>query len=126
MIKLKFSLFFKSFQKIYEIIKKELGHEGYNVKESGWYWNKYALIWFKIDNAVLSKFVKHEGPPVEKIKHVEQFREKHKGHEIIRRDDRLYAILPRGHKALKDYIKNLIKTESEIRKRAKKIKIVKV
>jgi tRNA nucleotidyltransferase (CCA-adding enzyme) len=108
----------------FERIKEYLIIEGYTITDSGWNWNKEALYWFNVKSKELSKYKEHQGPPLDKQENVESFKLKYIGKKIIEKEGRVYAIIPRKYTKLKNYVRHLIKTNEEIKKRVKKIKIV--
>lgn len=108
----------------FERIKESLIIEGYVITNCGWNWNEQALYWFDVKSKELSKFKEHQGPPLDKKEHVESFKMKHIGKKIVEEEGKIYAMLPRKNTKLKDYANYLIKTDEEINRKVKKIKVL--
>jgi tRNA nucleotidyltransferase (CCA-adding enzyme) len=109
--------------KVFEYIKLKLEKEGFIILEDRWYWNKKAVLWYKIKNKILPATKKHYGPPISKKKNLQEFMERWKDYKFHREKNRVYVNLKREHRTLKDYTKYLIK-DPEIKKNVKRIKVV--
>jgi tRNA nucleotidyltransferase (CCA-adding enzyme) len=112
------------FMKVYEILEKRLTSEGFEIKDSGWVWDKHGYFWYSFKSTSLSKFREQVGPPLSKVENVRMFRDKHHAHKIVEREDKIYAVAPRRFVKLKDYVRYLLKNEREIIRRVRKIGFV--
>jgi len=92
--------------KCYEHIKKHLEKNEFNLKKSGWEWDKDALIWFILDKAPLTKEQTRIGPPLHEKKSAQNFMEKHASTYV--KEDRLYAKIKREYTMASKLISNLI------------------
>ncbi len=108
--------------KAYELTSKVL--KEFKVEDSGWHWEerKPALFWFNLKEKELKKFKIHPGPPLTKIKHVKEFKNKHKF--TFTKNNKLYAKVEREFTTPKALLKYLLK-QKDIKKRVRKIKLSK-
>jgi len=108
--------------KAFEFIKREFIDNGFAVKNSSWFWDKNAHLYFKFENKKINKYKEHYGPYVIMLKNAASFRLKHKNHKIIIKNKRLVAYIPRRFTKVSDLAKNIIK-DKNVRSRVKKIKL---
>ena len=94
-----------------ELIRGRLKEEGYSIIESDWYWNEYALFWFKVKSVELPPYKKHYGPPLHMKRNVDDFRLKWKGYKILEDGDRVYVNIPRENIRLIGFMNDLIMNE---------------
>ena len=94
-----------------ELIRGRLKEEGYSIIESDWYWNEYALFWFKVKSVELPPYKKHYGPPIHMKENVNDFRLKWKGYKILEDGNRVYVNIPRENIKLSYFMDGLIKSE---------------
>ncbi|MGM5481090.1 MAG: CCA tRNA nucleotidyltransferase [Nanobdellota archaeon] len=93
--------------KVYEFIKRHLRLHDFKLRHSTWWFDKKEshLVFF-IDNTTLSETVLRQGPPINKKIPARRFREVHE--EVIEKDDRLYAEVPRQFTTPYDCISHLL------------------
>ncbi|MBU2633875.1 MAG: CCA tRNA nucleotidyltransferase [Nanoarchaeota archaeon] len=108
--------------KCFVYINKKLSEEGFNVINSDWEFNEKAIFWFYVKNGTIGLYKKHYGPPKKEKKHFEEFLIKWKNHEIKKDKDKIYVELKREHTHLKDFVKNLLKS-NYVKNNVKKIKL---
>ncbi len=107
--------------KAFEIIKMELEKNGFNIKDSGWFWKDYGYFYFNIKNKVLGKYKKHFGPPIKFTKDAEKFSRKHKKYKINTEKGRVFVMLPRNIININDFSKFILKNKG-IKERVKDIR----
>lgn len=110
--------------KCYNIFLKHLTLHDFIVKSSDWVWEKedQAIFWYILDPMVLSKKIKHYGPPKENKKRFENFKNKWKNKKIKFVDGNAYVIIERKYCKPKKLIKDLI-AKKFISLRVKKISV---
>lgn len=91
--------------KAFRYLKSKLKKRGFEVKKSGWEWNKKqrVLYWFVFKDIVLPEKTIVEGPPVEMDDACRNFKKKYSS--IFKRDGRLYA---KAKTPIRDAEKNII------------------
>ena len=65
--------------KAFKFMKSELKTKGFNIKNSGWHWNKkkHVLFWFVLENIILSETAIIEGPPLDMKLACDNFKKKY-------------------------------------------------
>ena len=93
----------------YESIKKHLEMNGFEMKDSGWHWEKRAYFWYEFRKMKVNKTFVHEGPPVKAKNNFESFKEKYPSFFV--KKERAYVILERKFTDAGSMIKFLLKQE---------------
>ena len=93
--------------KVMNYIKINLDNDGFKVMNSGWFWIRDAVFWFKVKNKNLPKEVIHKGPPINLPKYVSQFKKKYK--KVFVKGNFLYAKIKRKETSAKMFIDRLLK-----------------
>lgn len=101
-----------------DAIKRELENHEFNVKDSGFVWDKETFIWFRLKNDKVEPEKVIKGPPLALKEHVAAFKKAHKN--SFEKNARVFARIKVGYVNAKDLIKDVIKTE-EIREKVKSI-----
>ena len=107
--------------KAYLFIRQALEHNGFEVHDASWEWNKgtKASFWFIVKDDALSSVYKHPGPPVKMKEAVAAFKKKH-GRKCFISKGRVYASLPRPYRTPSALLKALL-SEPYVTNRMKKI-----
>ena len=97
--------------KSYKFIKKEI--KLYNVKKSGWYWdkNKVSYFYYNIENTDIPKEYIQTGPKTEHIEHVKVFKAKYKNAYLDKKEDRWFSTVKRKITNIKKQIIQSAKDE---------------
>lgn len=106
--------------KTYEAIKRNLEENDFEIKNSGWIWNKETFIWFRLKNEKINSEKIIEGPPAKMEHHAGMFRKAHKN--VFEKKGRLFAKIKREYSNAKDLIKAIIKTD-EVKERVRAISL---
>ena len=97
--------------KAFEYINNELENYGFEIKETGWFWNNFGYFYFKVKNKKLDKFRKHYGPPVKFNNDVEDFKKKYSKNKVKVEKDRVYVMLSRKFTKIEDFAKYIVKNK---------------
>jgi tRNA nucleotidyltransferase (CCA-adding enzyme) len=100
-------------------IKNKLNEYEFFVNNSGWFWNKEIIFWFKVKNKQLPEQEIHKGPPADMEKNIKEFRKKHKS--VFLKKGVYYAKIKREFVKTEDLIKALL-NEKYVKERVKEIK----
>ena len=111
--------------KAFEYLKKRLLEADFELIESGWIWDKKALLWYIFPKKQLSKFRVHMGPKLDFEEHVAEFRRKNKKYSFLSKNGRICAKIPRKYKKPILFIKNLINDDKNLKKYVKELEILK-
>ena len=95
--------------KVFEKIQTELKNNEFELLDSDWEWTDHGYLYFKVKSKKLSSTMKHFGPPVNFIDDVNKFKEKHKGSKVKEEKGKLYVVLPRKIKNLRELFVELAK-----------------
>ncbi|MBU0535529.1 MAG: hypothetical protein KKE20_01085, partial [Nanoarchaeota archaeon] len=108
--------------KTLQFIEKQLKMNCFNVKSTGWKWDKKkkAVFWIAVDKEDLSRKAIWEGPPVKATSHYERFKSVHK--KTFEKDGKIYAEVDRKFVNAERFIKHLMKDEY-IKERVKSISL---
>jgi tRNA nucleotidyltransferase (CCA-adding enzyme) len=109
--------------KAQEEIENQLNLEGFKVLSSGWEWEDIAYFWYDVKHKELKPFKEHAGPPKDNEEHAASFRAKHFDRTITEVEGKLYAVLPRKYRKVKDFAKTVIKLP-RVKERVRAIKLV--
>ncbi len=106
--------------KAHESIERELENNDFEIKNSGFIWDKETFIWFKLKNEKISSESIVKGPPLAMKNHVLAFKKEHKN--SFEKNARIFAKVKREYVNAKELIKNVIKTD-EVKEKVKIISI---
>ncbi len=109
--------------KAIQYIERKISENEFLIKESDWEWdkNKHAFAWFVAKKEPLSEQREQEGPLLRMEQHAASFKKQYPS-TIVKRS-RLFAITKRKHTTIRSLIEELIKNDSYIKSKAKKIEI---
>jgi tRNA nucleotidyltransferase (CCA-adding enzyme) len=97
--------------KSYEFVRRELISNGFEIIKSGWNFNiEKSVLFFAIPKKELDKTYIRKGPPLNAIKGVEKFTEKH-GSKCFEKNGFLFATIERKYTSPKKFLDNLIESE---------------
>jgi tRNA nucleotidyltransferase (CCA-adding enzyme) len=111
--------------KVFKYIKKKLLDSDFRIIESGWEWNKKAILWYILPQKELSKYRLHIGPKLCFKEHVTEFKKKNEKYSFLSKNGRIYAKIPRKHRKVSIFIKWLINNDKSLGKYIKKLEIAK-
>lgn len=106
--------------KAQELLEQELKQHDFEIKDSGWVWDKETFVWFKLKKEKLDATTIVRGPPAKFEKHVLAFRKKHKN--TFEKKGIYYAKVRREYTDAKALLKELIK-QNEIKEKVKRISL---
>ena len=104
--------------KAHEAIERELKDNDFEIKQSGFIWDKQTFIWFRMKNEKISSETIIKGPPLAMKDHVLAFKKEHKNN--FEKNARVFAKVKREYVDAKELIKNVIKTE-EVKEKVRTI-----
>jgi len=101
--------------KAYEAIMEQMKLNDFIILKSDWNFvfnEKRAEAYLMVDKKI-SKEIFQEGPPTKSATDYKRFVDKHvaSGHEILFKDERVYAIVPRKFLDPKSFIEDLVKKD---------------
>ncbi len=99
------------FLKVFEHISKKVKESGFEIKDSGWTFNKgtKGMLWFIIKDETLPESREWQGPPLKAKEGCERFKEKYK--HTWTKDNRIYAKVKVKHRRPESLISNIIKSD---------------
>ncbi|MFH2020974.1 MAG: nucleotidyltransferase domain-containing protein [archaeon] len=97
--------------KSFKELKSNLVHAGFEIKDSGWYWNKKqrVLFWFIMKDMMLPAAKVVNGPPIEMKNACLEFRAKYKATQA--KDGKLTANVKNEKRKLDEIIKDILETD---------------
>ncbi len=107
--------------KVKEEIERQLIHNGFEIKSSGWSWNNEALIWFKLKKEKIEPETTMKGPPIKMDMHSDAFKKMHKN--VFEKKGILYAHVKRQYTDARKLLTDVIR-EEYIKEKTKKIDIL--
>ncbi len=110
--------------KAYEMVGSELKDKGFEVRDSGWEWDKAdsAFFYFMIGKKGLSEYIIREGPPLSRNDFVIDFRKKNKNTYI--KGNKIYAKIKRKYVDPYKLVGDVLKT-NYIKEKVKETRIEK-
>ncbi len=106
--------------KAHEAIERELKKNDFEIKQSGFIWDKEAFIWFRMKNEKINGEKTARGPPLAMKEHVLAFKKEHKN--TFEKNSRIFAKIKREYTDAKDLIKEIIKTD-EVKEKVRSISL---
>jgi len=110
--------------KCMEYIRKKLREEEYEVQSHDWHWDNEAYFWYFVKNKNLPDIKKHYGPPLKEKKHLQAFKKRYSNYPLKEDGTRVYVELKRKHTNVNQFLSELIKKDSYIKEKIRKIKIL--
>ena len=107
--------------KAFEHIRNQLTANEFKLIDSGWKWDKKAILYFITDPEPLSDVMEREGPPLSNKDRVKSFKDKHK--RTFTRNRRIFAKVERPYTDAKSLIDSLLK-DDYIKDRVMSIELV--
>lgn len=106
--------------KAHEAIERELEKHEFEIKNSGFIWDKETFIWFRLKNERISPETIVKGPPLNMKEFVMNFKRVRKN--TFEKNGRIFAKIKRDYTDAKDLIKNVIKT-NEVKEKVARISL---